>query len=92
MKKKILAAAMIATISVTGVATAQSNGQPSNPPGSGPAGGDLNQFKQKVLQNIQSRIQALQTAQNCVSAATSHDALKQCREQEHLAMETERHR
>jgi len=45
-------------------------------------------MKQMHVDGIQSRIAVLQTALSCVNAATGHDQMKQCNEQEHKAMES----
>jgi len=44
-------------------------------------------MKQMHVDGIQSRIDVLQTALSCVNAATGHDQMKQCNEQEHKATE-----
>jgi len=68
-------------------------GDPANAPVQKPSGqgqpkGDIAQVKQKILANIQARIQILQNAQTCVTGAADHKALEQCRQQEHQAMES----
>lgn len=44
-------------------------------------------MKQMHLEGIQGRIAVLQTAQTCVNAATNHDQMKACHEQEKKSME-----
>lgn len=44
-------------------------------------------MKQMHIEGIQSRISVLQTAQSCVNAATNHDQMKACHEQEKKSME-----
>jgi len=45
-------------------------------------------MKQIKVDGIQGRISILQNALNCVNAATSHDQMKPCEEQERKAMES----
>lgn len=44
-------------------------------------------MKPLIAEGIQGRITVLQAALSCVNAATSHEQMKSCREQEHKAME-----
>ena len=44
-------------------------------------------MKQMHLEGIQNRIAVLQTAQSCVNAATTHEQLKACHDQEKKSME-----
>lgn len=44
-------------------------------------------MKKMHVEGIQSRISVLNTALSCVNAATTHDQMKECNEQEHKAME-----
>ena len=45
-------------------------------------------MKQIKVDGIQGRISILQNALNCVNAATSHDQMKPCEEQERKAVES----
>lgn len=47
----------------------------------------FSKMKQVTVDGIQGRITILQTALSCVNAATNHEQMKSCREQEHKAME-----
>jgi hypothetical protein len=48
---------------------------------------NFSKMKQVAVDGIQGRITILQTALSCVNAATNHEQMKACREQEHKAME-----
>lgn len=47
----------------------------------------FSKMKQVTVDGIQGRITILQTALSCVNAATSHEQIKSCRQQEQRAME-----
>lgn len=47
----------------------------------------FSKMKPVIVEGIQGRIAILQTALSCVNAATNHEQMKSCREQEHKAME-----
>jgi hypothetical protein len=47
----------------------------------------FSKMKQLRIDGIQGRISVLQTALSCVNAATSHEQMKPCQEQEQKAME-----
>ena len=92
MKKPLL---VIVTLLAVGIAAAQT--PPPGPEGGKPQGGhgrgqNFDQRKQEVLQHMQTRVQITQTAISCVQAATNHDGLHACREQERKQMESLRPR
>ncbi len=87
MKKPLLA---ILTLLAVGVAAAQ---RPPSGPGPKPQGGQergqhFDQQKQEVLQHMQTRVQITQAAITCVQAATNHEALRSCREEERKQMQS----
>jgi len=45
------------------------------------------QLKQEILARQQDRINALQQGMACINAAQTHDQLRECRQQEHQALE-----
>lgn len=47
----------------------------------------FSKMKQARVDGIQGRIAILQAALSCVNAATSHEQMKPCEQQEHQAME-----
>ncbi|MBY0576548.1 MAG: hypothetical protein K2P67_08155 [Gallionellaceae bacterium] len=47
----------------------------------------FSKMKQARVDGIQGRIAILQTALSCVNAATNHEQMKSCAQQEHQAME-----
>lgn len=46
----------------------------------------FSKIKPVIVEGIQGRITILQTALSCANAATNHEQMKSCREQEHKAM------
>jgi hypothetical protein len=84
MNRRLFALVLLAFASSAASATGNTN--------DGPGGQQRQemfaQMKQIHIQGIQGRISILQTTLSCVNAASSHDQMKACREQEHQAMES----
>ena len=95
MKKVFLALLALAFVSSPAYATGNPTGPmggPQQPAGPGGTAGQQNpeifsKIKQLRLDGMQGRISILQTALSCVNAATNHEQMKACEQQEHQAME-----
>ena len=91
MIKPLLAIVTLLTVGVAAAQTLPSGSEPKLQGGRG-RGQNFDQRKQEVLQHMQTRVQITQAAITCVQAATNHEALRSCREQERKQMESLRPR
>lgn len=85
MSKRFFALSVLVLASFSAYAAGENTKQP----GSGNEAKHQEMFskiKQVRIDGIQGRIAILQTALNCVNAATNHEQMESCAQQEHQAM------